>query len=138
MLAASKAPSVLLVSCLTAAAAAPTVSVCSAAKAAALALYQSLAIENPFVTFTYILPSIVRGTGFYDSPADGGHPRGVDPNRSGVSQEAVVTRAMNAVDRGERTVFIPGTGAVSFWLSYLFPSFIARSVQKRYGYPPVA
>ena len=135
MLAASTAPSVVLMSCYTADVPAPTVSVSSAAKAASLALYRSLAIENPSIKFTYICPLQVRGTSFYDAPADGGKPRGTDPNRSGVSREAVADTVMTAVDKGKDTVFMPSRGVNSFFLGVFFPSFIARAGKKRFGYP---
>ncbi len=116
---------------------APTISLYNASKAAALGLYRSLAIENPSIAFTYILPSTVKGDAFFQSAADGGKVRGVDPNSYGITQETVANRVVDAVDKGEGEVFLPGTGSVAYLISFFFPSFIAKVARKRYGYPPM-
>ena len=69
---------------------APTLSLYNGSKAASFAFYQALAVENPWVTFTAVLPSTVRGEDFFHNAADGGTVRGADPQSYGLSHEEVV------------------------------------------------
>ncbi|KAI0788200.1 hypothetical protein C8Q74DRAFT_1315843 [Fomes fomentarius] len=134
-LASSKAPAVVLMSSLAAVLPAPTISLYNASKSASFMFYQSLAIENPSIAFTCVLPSTVLGEAHFQSAADGGKPRGVDPQSYGISQELVVDRCIEAVDKGEKTVYIPRLGWNAHILSLLFPSFISYIARSRYGYP---
>ena len=124
-----------MISSLAAVLPAPTLSLYNASKAASLALYRSLAIENPFITFTCVLPSTVRGETFFQSAVDGGKLRGVDPNTYGLSQDAVVERCLEAVDKDEEMVYLPWSGRIAHILSLFWPSVIAGIGRKRYGYP---
>ncbi|KAI0750016.1 NAD-P-binding protein, partial [Daedaleopsis nitida] len=135
MLVSSRASSVVLMSSLAAVLPAPTISLYNASKAASFALYRSLAIVNPAIAFTLVLPSTIKGDAFFQSAADGGRIRGVDPNSYGLSQDTVAARCLEAVDKGEHVVYLPGTGRVAHAISIFFPSLISRVARKRYGYP---
>ncbi|KAI0709722.1 hypothetical protein C8Q76DRAFT_769651 [Earliella scabrosa] len=104
------------------------------AVAPSVVLISSLA-ANPFITFTCVLPSTVRGETFFQSAVDGGKVRGVDPNTYGLSQDAVVERCLEAVDKGEEMVYLPWSGRIVHILSLFWPSVIASIGRKRYGYP---
>ncbi|KAI0694295.1 hypothetical protein C8T65DRAFT_744410 [Cerioporus squamosus] len=131
----SMAPSIVLMASLAAVLPAPTLSLYNGSKAAALAFYHSLAIEHPWITFTSVLPSTVRGEQFFDNAADGGKVRGQDPESYGLSHEEVVRGVLDAVDRGQTTVWMPSRGRTAFFLYWLFPGFITKVARKRYGYP---
>lgn len=115
----SRAPSILLVSSLAAVLPAPTRSVYAASKAAALLLYQSLAIEHPAIAFTWVMPSTVQGN-FRSTAVD--RVEGHDiykETKEGLKQEVVARRCMEAVDNGEKHVFMPApfcrTGQAMYW-----------------------
>ena len=129
------APSIVLMASLAAVVPAPTLSLYNGSKAASFAFYQALAVENPWVTFTTVLPSTVRGEDFFHNAADGGTVRGADPQSYGLSPEEVVAGVLDAVDRGLTTVWLPSRGRMAFFLYWLFPSFITKVARKRYGYP---
>ncbi|KAI0649323.1 NAD-P-binding protein [Trametes meyenii] len=130
----SCAPSVLLMSSLAAVIPAPTRALYASTKGASLLLYQSLAIENPSVAFTHVLPGTVEGD-FRASAVDGGATREADPNKHGLKREAVAKRCLRAIDRREKAVFMPGLvsriGHFAYWLA---PSWIERVAAKKYNY----
>ncbi|CDO69970.1 hypothetical protein BN946_scf184836.g44 [Trametes cinnabarina] len=135
----SASPSIMLMSTLAAVIPAPTASLYCASKSASLLLYQTLAIENPAVAFTCILPSTVRGQAFFDAAIDGGslRPGAADPNQFGSTPEDVAKRSIEAVDRGEKLVLIPGRAYIARALYWIAPALVERFARKRYNYPPL-
>ncbi|TFK91288.1 NAD(P)-binding protein [Polyporus arcularius HHB13444] len=131
----SMAPAIVLMASLAAVLPAPTLSLYVGSKAAALGFYQSLAIEHPWITFTAVLPSTVRGEQFFDNAADGGKVRGQDPESYGLSCDEVVRGVLDGVDKGKTTLWLPSRGRTAFFLYWLFPGFITKIARKRYGYP---
>ncbi|KAI0370359.1 NAD-P-binding protein [Pilatotrama ljubarskyi] len=130
----SPAPSVVLISSLAAVIPAPTRSIYASTKGASLLLYQSLAIEHPSIAFTHILPGTVEGD-FRASAVDGGIVREADPNKHGLKRDAVAKRCLEAVDHGEKAVFMPAaTGRIGHLVYWLFPSVIERFAAKKYNY----
>ncbi|RPD54359.1 NAD(P)-binding protein [Lentinus tigrinus ALCF2SS1-7] len=134
-LSSSMAPSIVLMASLAAVVPAPTLSLYNGSKAAVLAFYQSLATENPWITFTAVLPSTVRGEEFFSNAADGGKLRGQDPESYGLTHDEVVAGVLDAVDKSITTVWVPSRGKTAFFIYWLFPGFITKVARKRYGYP---
>ncbi|KAH9856525.1 NAD-P-binding protein [Lenzites betulinus] len=130
----SPAPSVALVSSLAGVVPAPTRSIYASTKGASLLLYQSLAIEHPSISFTHILPATVEGD-FRASAVDGGISREANPNKHGLKRVAVAKRLLNAIDRGEKAVFMPVLmGRVGHSLYWLFPAVVERFAAKKYRF----
>ncbi|KAG6895828.1 hypothetical protein C0992_012230 [Termitomyces sp. T32_za158] len=108
LISSSPSPSILLVSSLGAVIPPPTRTLYASTKAASLVLYQALSIEHPSIAFTCVLPATVEGD-FRASAVDAGRVREVDPNKHGLKRVDVARRCIEAVDAGERTVFMPST-----------------------------
>ncbi|KIL58811.1 hypothetical protein M378DRAFT_15277 [Amanita muscaria Koide BX008] len=129
----SRSPSILLISSPAAVIPAPTRSLYGSTKAASLLLFQALAIEHPRIKFTHVLPGTVEGE-FRAGAVDGGPVREKDPNKHGLKKEAVARRAIQAVDEGEKNVFMPWTmraGHLGYWLA---PFVIEWIASKKYNF----
>ncbi|KAG6824186.1 hypothetical protein H0H92_007744 [Tricholoma furcatifolium] len=129
----SSAPSILLVSSLASVIPAPTRTLYASTKAASLVLYQALSIEHPSIAFTCVLPSTVEGD-FRASAVDAGPVREKDPNKHGLKREDVARRCIEAVDAGERTVFMPTTMRVGHLLYWLWPAFVEWRARIKYNF----
>jgi len=131
----SSSPSILLVSSLASVIPAPTRSLYASSKSSSLLLYQSLAIEHPGITFTFVMPSTVEGD-FRASAVDSGPVREADPNQHGLKREDVARRCITAVDGQEKTVFMPGATRYGHLLYWIWPRLIERFATKKYNYHP--
>lgn len=121
-------------SSLAAVVAAPTRSLYASSKASSLLLYQSLAIEHPSIAFSYIIPGTVEGD-FRTSAVDGGHVREADPNKHGLKRIAVAKRCLQAIDNGEKVVFMPSWyGRVAHFGYWLVPSVIEWMASRKYKF----
>ncbi|KAI0041386.1 NAD(P)-binding protein [Auriscalpium vulgare] len=129
----SPSPSILLISSLAAAIPAPTRSIYASSKAAALLLFQALAIEHPAVAFSYILPSTVQGA-FRASAVDGGTVREANPQTHGLPVDAVAARCVRAVDAREKVVFYPAFYRWAQLLYWFWPSFVERKASQKYNF----
>ncbi|KAG6887147.1 hypothetical protein C0995_001030 [Termitomyces sp. Mi166 len=129
----SSSPSILLVSSLGAVIPPPTRTLYASTKAASLVLYQALSIEHPSISFTCVLPSTVEGD-FRASAVDAGPVREKDPNKYGLKRADVARRCIEAVDAGERTVFMPSTMRVAHLLYWLWPAFVEWRVRIKYNF----
>ncbi|KAI0019208.1 NAD(P)-binding protein [Xylariomycetidae sp. FL0641] len=143
----SPAPAVLLVASVAAVLPAPTRAVYAATKAAALLLFQSLAIENPRVAFAHVLPATLEGS-FRASAVDAdpksregeekeeGTEQEVTPSTRGLKLDFVARKCMEAVDAQVRgNVVLPWFPyALAHHLYYLWPSFIEQQARKKYNY----
>lgn len=130
----SKRPVLVHTSSLAAVVPAPTRTLYGSSKAAALMLYQSLAIEHPQVKFCFLLPSTVASE-FRKSAVDGqsGHPREAGHGR-GAKVEVVARICLAAADNERRLTFIPSIMSVAPWLYVIFPGLIERLASRKYGY----
>ncbi|KAH8101436.1 NAD-P-binding protein [Cristinia sonorae] len=136
----SPSPSILLISSLAAIIPAPTRSVYAATKASALLLYQSLAIEHPAVCFSFVIPSTVEGD-FRSSAVDRVEGEDVylesDRKKSALSKDAVAKRSIQAVDSGEKYVFMPYLmGRTGQFLHWWFPWITEGIARKKYNFTP--
>ncbi|KAF7290388.1 hypothetical protein HMN09_01296800 [Mycena chlorophos] len=131
----SPSPSILLVNSLASVIPAPTRSIYASTKAASLKLYQALAIEHPHIAFTQFMPSTVEGD-FRASAVDGGTARESDPNKTGLKREDVARRCLDAIDYGEKHVWMPWTMGPSHIVYWLFPRFVESRASKKYHYTP--
>lgn len=130
----SKAPAILLVSSMAAVIPAPTRSVYGSTKSASLILYQALAIENPAIKFSMLLPFTVKGD-FRASAVDGGEVREADPSKTGLKRVDVARRCIQAVDGQEKVVFMPGLkGRASHFLYWIVPGLVERMASKKYNF----
>ncbi|KAI4866488.1 NAD(P)-binding protein [Hypoxylon rubiginosum] len=132
----SISPSILLVSSVAAVVPAPTRAIYAATKASSLLLFQSLAIEHPAITFTFILPATIQGN-FRASAVDADTAsREAGPNREGLKLDYVADRCVDAVDRQVRgNVVIPWFPyAIAHHLYYIWPSFIEQRARKKYEF----
>ncbi|KAI0285525.1 hypothetical protein BC826DRAFT_1052115 [Russula brevipes] len=123
----SPSPSVLLISSLGAVIPAPTRAIYGSSKAASYILYRSLAIENPSVDFSYVLPSTIEGR-FRASAAD--------PSQGGLKREVVARRCMRAIDAREKIVFVPAYYRYVELLSWIWPSYVERKAAEKYHFAP--
>jgi short-subunit dehydrogenase len=129
----SKSPSVLLVSSLASLIPAPTRSIYASTKSASLLLYQSLAIEHRSVAFSLIIPATVEGD-FRASAVDSGPVVERDPNKYGLKREIVAERCVQAVDHGDKTVFMPSSMRLGHLLYWLAPGFVEWRASVKYGF----
>lgn len=133
LISSSPSPSILIVSSLGAVIPPPTRTLYASTKAASLVLYQALSIEHPSIAFTCVLPSTIEGD-FRASAVDAGHVRESDPNKSGLKRADVARRCIEAVDAGERTVFMPSTMRVGHLLYWLWPAFVEWRARVKYNF----
>ncbi|KAF0328933.1 short chain dehydrogenase [Colletotrichum asianum] len=131
----SKSPSILLVSSVAAVIPAPTRALYAATKASSLLLFQSLAIEHPKISFTFILPATIEGN-FRASAVDSGPVREEDPNKHGLKIDYVAERCIDSIDRGVTgNVVLPKMPyAIAQYLYLLWPSFIEGRARKKYNF----
>ncbi|KAJ7152347.1 hypothetical protein C8R46DRAFT_1197594 [Mycena filopes] len=149
----SPRPAILLVNSLAAAIPAPTRAIYASTKASSLHLYQSLAIEHPLIAFTHLMPGTVEGdfrkgavdACVYRPPGaaasalvvDGmSAVREADPNKYGLKREAVATRCLRALERGEKNVFQPALMEFGHLLYWLWPRFIEGRASVKYNFTP--
>ncbi|KAI1797318.1 NAD(P)-binding protein [Ganoderma leucocontextum] len=132
----SAAPSIALISSLGAVIPPPTRTLYASTKASSLVLYQALAIEHPSIKFTFVIPSTVEGD-FRASAVDGGKVREADPNKHGLKRTTVAKRTIQAVDRGEKFVFMPWAfGRFAHLFYWITPSIIEHFAAKKYNFTP--
>ncbi|KAG9223501.1 hypothetical protein CCMSSC00406_0006993 [Pleurotus cornucopiae] len=129
----SPSPSILLVSSLAAVIPAPSRTLYASTKAASLVLYQALSIEHPSIRFSAILPYTVEGD-FRASAVDAGPVREADPSKHGLKREVVARRCVQAVDAGEKAVFLPAFYRAGLFLYWIFPAFVEWRARKKYGF----
>ncbi|KLO06698.1 NAD-P-binding protein [Schizopora paradoxa] len=131
----SPSPSILHLSTLAAIIPMPTRSLYTSSKAAALTLLQALAIEHPEIAFTNMLPVTIEGD-FRRSAVDGGRVREDDPGANGLRREDVAKRCVEAVDGGERNVFVGGErlNRLFHLMYWLWPSAVERKTRKKYNF----
>ncbi|KAF4566522.1 hypothetical protein EYR36_011953 [Pleurotus pulmonarius] len=129
----SPSPSILLVSSLAAVIPAPSRTLYASTKAASLVLYQALSIEHPSIRFSAILPYTVEGD-FRASAVDAGPVREADPSKHGLKREVVARRCVQAIDAGEKAVFLPAFYRAGLFLYWVFPAFVEWRARKKYGF----
>lgn len=129
----SPSPSILLVSSLAAVIPAPSRTLYASTKAASLVLYQALSIEHPSIRFSAILPYTVEGD-FRASAVDAGPVREADPSKHGLKREVVARRCVQAIDAGEKAVFLPAFYRAGLFLYWIFPAFVEWRARKKYGF----
>ena len=131
----SKSPSILLLNSLASVIPAPTRTIYASTKAASLVLYQALSIEHPKIAFTVCMPSTVEGD-FRASAVDAGpgETEASHPNKRGLKREFVAKRCIEAIDKGEKTVFIPVTMRFAHLLYWVMPSLVERGAKRRYNF----
>lgn len=116
---------------------APTRSLYCSTKAASLMLYQALTIEHPKVKFTLVLPGTVEGD-FRASAVDGGTVREADPDKAGLKKDYVARRTINAVDAGQRNLFLPWhfgrCGHIIYWT---WTSLAEKIASRKYRFVPM-
>lgn len=112
---------------------APTRSLYAATKGASLLLYQALAVEHPEIKFTFIIPGTIEGD-FRASAVDKGPVVESDPNKTGLKREVVAQRCLDAIDSGERTVFMGRIYQLAQLLYWIIPSFIEARAKKKYNF----
>ncbi|KAK8115885.1 hypothetical protein PG984_012387 [Apiospora sp. TS-2023a] len=131
----SSYPAILLVSSLAAMVGAPTRALYGSTKAASLLLFQSLAVEHPRITFTFLLPATIEGN-FRASAVDAGPVREADPNKTGLKIGYVADRCIAAVDQQTTgNVFLPFFPNFLSTLVYtLWPGFVEEKARKKYNF----
>ena len=129
----SKSPSILLLNSLASVIPAPTRTLYASTKAASLVLYQALSIEHPKIAFTVCMPSTVEGD-FRASAVDAGPIEASDSNKDGLKREFVAKRCIEAIDKGEKTVFIPVTMRFAHLLYWVLPSFVEWGARRKYNF----
>jgi short-subunit dehydrogenase len=96
-------------------------------------LYQALSIEHPNITFTSFMPATVEGD-FRASAVDSGPVRELDPNAHGLKREDVARRCIDAVDDGEKAVFMPAHMRFGHLLYWVWPAFVERAAKRKYNF----
>lgn len=132
----SASPAIVLVSSVAALVPAPTRALYAATKAASLLFFQSLAIEQPDIAFTCVLPATIEGN-FRSSAVDVDPSQKMDEtNKKGLKLGYVASRCVEAVDGGSRgNVVIPWLPyAIAHHLYYIWPSFIEKQARKKYNF----
>ncbi|KAI1269861.1 short chain dehydrogenase [Xylariaceae sp. FL1019] len=131
----SLAPAILLVSSVAAIVPAPTRALYAATKAASLLFFQSLAIEQPTIAFTTVLPATIEGD-FRASAIDADPNQKAETNKKGLKLDYVASVCTDAVDGQRRgNIVVPWVPyAIAHHLYYLWPSLIERQARKKYDY----
>ena len=60
--------------------------------------------------------------------------READPNKHGLKRGDVARRCIRAVDRGERTVFMPGLMRAAMWLYWVLPGVVEGLARRKYHF----
>lgn len=130
----SRCPAILLVSSLAALIPPPTRSLYASTKAASLVLYQALSIEHPSIAFTNIIPATIDGN-FRASAVDAGTVRR-ESNEKGrvLNRTQVAKRCVLAVDRHEKTVFLPGGMRFAHILYWVWPALVEWRARVKYNF----
>ncbi|KAI0154299.1 short chain dehydrogenase [Xylariaceae sp. FL1272] len=133
----SLAPAILLVSSVAAVVPAPTRALYAATKAASLLFFQSLAIEQPTIAFTSVLPATIEGN-FRASAIDADPDQKAETNKKGLKLDYVARVCTDAVDGQRRgNIVVPWFPyAIAHHLYYLWPSLIERQARKKYDFTP--
>ncbi|OTB09859.1 hypothetical protein K445DRAFT_323547 [Daldinia sp. EC12] len=132
----SASPSILLASSVAAVVPAPTRALYAATKASSLLLFQSLAIEHPKITFTFILPATIEGN-FRASAVDADSAtRNAGPNQDGLKVDYVAKRCVDSMDKQVRgNVVIPWFPyRIAQYLYNIWPSLIEGQARKKYNF----
>ncbi|TFK72262.1 NAD(P)-binding protein [Pluteus cervinus] len=129
----SKSPAILLVSSVAAVIPPPTRTLYGSTKAASLVLYQALSVEHPDIAFTHFLPATIEGD-FRASAVDNGPVREADPNKHGLRREVVAGRCIEAIDRGEKMVFMPKYMRYGHLLYWIWPAFVEWRARVKYNF----
>ncbi|KAH9940979.1 NAD(P)-binding protein [Amylocystis lapponica] len=112
----------------------PTRSFYAATKAASLMFYQVLAIEHPSVAFTFAIPATVRGE-FRASAINGVSKEQAAKEQGGLRQDVVAKRCVQAVDVGEKRIFMPWLlGRETHTLYWIIPSFLEWQISRTYKF----
>ncbi|KAG8736745.1 hypothetical protein FRC12_017470 [Ceratobasidium sp. 428] len=127
----SKRPAIALISSLAAVVPAPTRALYCSTKSASLLLFQSLAIENPRIKFTNIIPSTIEGD-FRASAVDSGDVREV--LKGALKKQAVAEAIMRGVDTETRNVWMPNTMRMGLFLYWLWPGLIEKIAMRKYNF----
>lgn len=94
-------------------------------------LFRSIAIENPLVQFSFIIPATVEGN-FRASAVDGGPIR--ENTSDALPQGYVAEQVVRAVDTGNKMLFLPSTYWFIHAISWLLPSVVERGAKRKYGF----
>jgi short-subunit dehydrogenase len=79
------------------------------------------------------MPATVEGD-FRASAVDSGPVREKDPNKHGLKREDVARRCIEAVDRKEKTVFMPRFMRIGHLLYWLIPSYVEKKASLKYNF----
>lgn len=71
---------------------------------------------------------------FRAGAVDGGAVKEKDPNKYGLKKGDVAKRCIRAVDRGEKTVFMPGLARAAMWIYWLLPGVVERFARRKYNF----
>lgn len=144
MQSASPHPSILLLSSVAAVIPAPSRALYAATKSASLLLFQALSIEHPHIHFSNVLPGTIEGN-FQSNAIDLPTVAAIlDPettilqktSNSPLSKKLprveVARRCVEAVDHGDRTVWMPSWYQYAHALYWVLPSIIERGAKNKY------
>ena len=79
------------------------------------------------------MPSTVEGD-FRASAVDAGPVEASVSNKHGLKREFVAKRCIEAIDKGEKTVFIPVTMRFAHLLYWILPSLVERGARRKYNF----
>lgn len=103
-------------------------------------LYQALAIEHPSINFSFVIPGTIEGSfraSAVDNPPGSSSPpvlHEVDPNKHGLKREVVAARCMDAIDKKEKTVFLPLYFRLGHILYWFWPAFVEWRARVKYNF----
>lgn len=134
----STSPSILLLSSVAAIIPAPTRTLYASTKAASLILFQALAIEHPRISFMSFLPATIEGdfrASAVDTPPNSSPViHEADPNKHGLRREVVAKRCIQAIDRKEKTVFMPQYMRIGHVLYWIWPAYVEWRGRVKYNF----
>ncbi|KAG1852445.1 hypothetical protein DFJ58DRAFT_791043 [Suillus subalutaceus] len=134
----STSPSILLLSSVAAIIPAPTRTLYASTKSASLVLFQALAIEHPRISFISFLPATIEGdfraSAVDTSPNSSPVIHEADPNKHGLRREVVATRCIQAIDRKEKTVFMPQYMRIGHILYWIWPAYVEWRARVKYNF----
>lgn len=134
----SASPSILLLSSVAAIIPAPTRTLYASTKSASLILFQALAIEHPRISFVSFLPATIEGdfrASAVDTPLNCSPViHEADPNKHGLRREAVAIRCVQAIDRKEKTVFMPQYMRIGHLLYWIWPAYVEWRARVKYNF----
>ncbi|KAH8918494.1 NAD(P)-binding protein [Atractiella rhizophila] len=127
----SKQPAIQHLSSVAALIPAPTRAIYASTKSGALVGLRALAIEQPAIKWSFVIPATIEGD-FRRGAVDAGEVK--EKLDGALKSDYVAKECVRAVDEGKKMMILPRQYWLFYLLSYIIPSVVERGARKKYAY----